>query len=120
AIEAGERAVALSPFQAHLVALIYGSEQGCISRSEAAWFLWEECDHAIARHRISQLLYSLRKRTSAACVVEGPDNMTRGGFPSDLQPFTSIQTQPDVQAMRTAQKNGFLTFRAPPTPAYSH
>ena len=54
--------VVLSPYQAYLMALVYGHEESGISRSEAAWLLWEQDDTPKTRQRMRQLLHWTKQK----------------------------------------------------------
>lgn len=61
-LERDASAVALSAQQSHLLALVGCAGPDGLPRREILTLLWEGCVPARERHRLAQLLYSLRKR----------------------------------------------------------
>jgi len=112
--------VPLSPHQAALLALVYGSGDQGVSRAEVAWQLWECADSPSTRHRISQLLYGLRKRLGAPSVDESGGTVMRGTLFSDLAELWRLLEREDLEGIRTNLRAEFLAGLTVPTPSYSH
>ncbi len=55
-------AIKLSRFQSYLVALVFGRGEEGISRANVIEFLWDEPDGVPQRHRLSQLLYGIKRK----------------------------------------------------------
>jgi DNA-binding SARP family transcriptional activator/tetratricopeptide (TPR) repeat protein len=111
--------VPLSAYQSHLLGLIYGSGSAGISREEAAWLLWESEDSPAARHRVSQLLYSIRRRIGGPLAEGHPPSALRGSIQSDLgdvlRALREGQT-PDPQLL----ESHYLSLSDPPTAEMGH
>lgn len=65
----GDEEIPLSPFQSYLLALVYAHGARGISRSKAAWLLWEMDDDRRTRHRLSQLAHKLKQKVGGRAVV---------------------------------------------------
>jgi len=62
------KAIRLSKYQSYLVALVFGHGEEGISRSRLIEFLWDEPEGAQQRHRLSQLLYEIKKKCGQAII----------------------------------------------------
>ena len=115
-----DQAVPISPFQGCLLALVYGSANEGMSRPEIAWLLWESDDTAPARHRISQILYGIRKRAGVACFDEPSTDTLRGLLPSDLRELQRSVHDKRLDGVLSAAEREFLPSLSPPTPSFAH
>ena len=68
-VEVDGEAVRLSKYQAYLVALVFGHGREGLSRSKAIELLWNEPDGPEQRHRLSQLLYTLKRKLGGRKIV---------------------------------------------------
>lgn len=86
----GGEEIPLSPHQTCLVGLLFGTEEGVLARAEAISFLWPEEEPTRARRRLSQLLYSLKRRVGQESLIDshGDDIRKAGeGVKSDLEEY---------------------------------
>jgi DNA-binding SARP family transcriptional activator/tetratricopeptide (TPR) repeat protein len=113
-------ALQLSPAQSCLLALAYGSGAKGVTRQEAAWLLWEEDDSPAARHRLSQLLYGMRKRVGVECVDEAASGCIRGVLVSDFGDLDRVLQARDFTALRGMLERGLLSELPAPTASFAH
>lgn len=64
----------LSRLQQAVLGVVWGHGPAGVSRSRLIWLLWEDDDDARARHRLSQLLYSLGRRAGGGSLFVGQAN----------------------------------------------
>ena len=61
-VEVDGEPVRLSKYQAYFIALVFGHGRDGLSRSKAIEMLWNEPDGVEQRHRLSQLLYTVKRK----------------------------------------------------------
>lgn len=79
-LEVGGEPVRLSSYQACLLSVVYGHGGDGISRARVIDFLWNEMDGPKQRHRLSQLIYGLKRKAGTDVILPLPlDRLTSGG-----------------------------------------
>jgi len=71
-LEVDGEPVRLSSYQACLLSVVYGHGRDGISRSRVIDFLWNEMDGQKQRHRLSQLIYGLKRKAGADVILALP------------------------------------------------
>ncbi len=71
-LEVDGEPVRLSSYQACLLSVVYGHGQDGISRSRVIDFLWNEMDGQKQRHRLSQLIYVLKRKAGTNVILALP------------------------------------------------
>lgn len=80
-LEVGGEPVRLSSYQACLLSIVYGHGGDGVSRSRVIDLLWDEMDGPRQRHRLSQLIYRLKRKTGTDVILPFP--LDRLGASSD-------------------------------------
>jgi len=114
--------VELSPLQAALLGPPFVQGEGGITRAELIHLLWEEDDGPDPRHRLSQLLYTLKGKTRPISPLEGDRNFIwprRGRVKSDFESFRTALKVGELQKATAFMNAGFLRgLTDVPTRAY--
>ncbi len=71
-LEVGGEPVRLSSYQACLLSIVYGHGGDGISRSRVIDLLWNEMDGPKQRHRLSQLMYGLKRKAGIDVILPFP------------------------------------------------
>ena len=105
------RHVGTSPFQAALLAVVFGQGRDRLSRSFVQRLLWEDADHPSVRHRISQLIYQTNRRCEARLLtLEGEFVQVRAGIVDcDLDDFETMIRVPRLREACDLVERGFLS-----------
>ncbi len=101
--------VPFSPYQLALLTLVYGHEDGGLSRPRAIWLLWEASDDRALRQRIRQLLHGIRKRAGFDPIrVEG-DRLAPvvEGIRSDLKHYRELLSTGELRQAASLHGEGF-------------
>ena len=102
--------VRISPFQAGLLSLGFGTGQPRIPRSMVQTLLWSDSDKAV-RHRLSQLVYQTNHRCQAKVVeLEGEHvRVNTQVVATDLEELTGMIRTSDFKAACDILERGFLS-----------
>jgi tetratricopeptide (TPR) repeat protein/DNA-binding SARP family transcriptional activator len=113
----GAAEIPLSQYQAALLGLVFAHGRPGITRSRLVWLLWEEDDSAPSRHRLSQLLYAIARKTGQSQVfvaqgeLIGADEQVCSDFPL----FDGFIDTKQVGAAAALLEKGLLSAISPPT-----
>ena len=110
-VEVGAKPVRLSKYQAYLIALVFGHGQDGLSRSKAIELLWNEPDGRRQRHRLSQLLHTLKRKLGGREIVRDDDFFLMSALPShatDLEKINSSLEQRDHGTLSGLLGGAFL------------
>lgn len=105
------RHVGTSPFQAALLAVVFGEGRDRLSRSFVHRLLWEDAHRRAVRHRASQLVYQTNRRCGARILsLEGEFVRARAGTVScDLDDFEEMIRVPRLEDACDLLERGFLS-----------
>ena len=116
----GGEAIRLSKYQSYVIALVFGHGEEGISRARVIELLWDEPDGVHQRHRLSQLLYAL-KRKSGRKIMRDDGGFLIGvtdGFCDLAKILRSVKTQ-DFHECGAVPWNDFLSrIQSAPTTAF--
>lgn len=116
------RRVAVSPFQAALLSLLFGEGKDRMARSAVCRLLWNTSSGRAVRHRISQLIYQTNRRCEAKLLkLEGELVRVRPGIVScDLEEFQeSVRASRFLRASELLEREFLSAFPAQRTSAFS-
>lgn len=105
----GSADVAVSAYEAALVGVVYGQEECRIARADAAALIWGSAD-SCARHRLSELIYSLKQKTGVALVTaRGEELVPAGdGVTCDVWDFAGLCESHEVSRAEELLRRGLL------------
>lgn len=103
--------IRISPFQAGLLSIAFGSGQARIPRSVVQGLLWEADHGKVIRHRLSQLVYQTNHRCRARVIaLEGEYvRVDTRGVATDLQEFDELVRASNFEAACALIERGFLS-----------
>ncbi|NIP57979.1 MAG: hypothetical protein GWM92_06965, partial [Gemmatimonadetes bacterium] len=111
-VTVGSNLLRLSPYQAALVGAVFGSlGENEFSRTQLIVLLWEEDDSTRTRHRLSQLLYSLGRKTNPVSLVAAEGELIRPNLDaveSDIRTFRRELSTGGLIAAADLVRRGFL------------
>lgn len=101
----------ISPFQAGLLSIAFGSGQARIPRSMVQGLLWEVDHGKVIRHRLSQLVYQTNQRCRARVIaLEGEYvRVDTRAVATDLQEFDEFIRSSNFEAACGLIDRGFLS-----------
>lgn len=102
--------VSISPLQGGLLALVFGAEEPRLRRKECLPRLWPEEEAPKARHRLNQLLYSLKKKTGASEVIHSTRleiSRPASGVSTDMDEYASALAEGDFRTCTELIERGF-------------
>ena len=114
------RHVGTSPFQAALLAVVFGEGRNRLSRLAVQQLLWNDADRPAVRHRVSQLIYQTNRRCEARILaLEGEFVRVRAGIVAcDLDDFEEMIRVPRFREACELLERGLLSaFPRRRTPA---
>lgn len=105
------RHVGMSPFQAALLAVVFGQGRDRLPRSFLQRLLWDDADHRSVRHRVSQLIYQTNRRCEARLLaLEGEFVQVRAGIVDcDMDDFEAMIRVPRFGDACDLVDRGFLS-----------
>ena len=106
----GRERIGLSPSQAGLLSVVFGTGRPVTPRSQVQGLLWEEEDGKAVRHRLSQLIYQTNTRCRARVVtLEGEYARPNTDMvATDLEEFDELVGASDLLGAGDLVERGFL------------
>ena len=103
--------IGLSPSQAGLLSVVFGTGRPIMPRSQVQGLLWEEEDGKAVRHRLSQLVYQTNTRCRARVVtLEGEYARANADLvATDLEEFDELVGASDLLRASDLVERGFLS-----------
>lgn len=103
--------IGLSPSQAGLLSVVFGTGRPITPRSQVQGLLWEEDDGKAVRHRLSQLVYQTNTRCRARVVtLEGEyARANTDVVATDLEEFDELVGASDLLRAGDLVERGFLS-----------
>lgn len=114
--------IRISPFQAGLLSLAFGTGQTRIPRSAVQELLWTRDSDKVVRHRLSQLVYQTNHRCQTRVIeLEGEHlRVNTQAVATDLEELKGMIRNSDFQAACDILERGFLSaFPSRKTDAFS-
>ena len=107
----GRQRIRLSPLQAGLLSIVFGTGRPITPRSQLQGLLWEEDDGKAVRHRLSQLVYQTNTRSRARVVtLEGEyARADTDVVATDLEEFDELVGAFDLLRAGDLVERGFLS-----------
>ncbi|MCY3943096.1 MAG: AAA family ATPase [Gemmatimonadetes bacterium] len=107
----GHQRIGLSPSQAGLLSVVFGTGRPITPRSQVQVLLWEEDDGKAVRHRLSQLIYQTNTRCRARVVtLEGEyARANTDVVATDLEEFGELVGASDLLMASDLVERGFLS-----------
>ncbi|HJR36396.1 MAG TPA: BTAD domain-containing putative transcriptional regulator [Gemmatimonadales bacterium] len=118
-IEGEQPPAALGPRRLGLLALVAASGRRGISRERALGILWPEAEQELARHTLSQTLYSLKRDTGRDWIVAGTELRLDPAIGSDVGELQDALAAGDHEAAARLYSGVFLEgFYVPGAPEF--
>jgi DNA-binding SARP family transcriptional activator len=108
----GKEEIPLSPHQTGLLGMLFGTDEPALARVDALAYLWPDEEPRSARRRLTQLLYSLRKKIGEPGAFEVQREEIRklpAGVSTDLEAYATALQNCAFQTCSVLLQKGFAS-----------